>query len=241
MKLSEKKYIKAALKSAYEAPGPSRKQEFLRGIRVSRVSNISFMLSQVSYIRKLVWVLSVVIIAFLIFLSKYASVDVLWPVTACMPFVAMIAVCENTRSNTYRMAELEMAARFSLKSIVFARMSIIGMLHLILLCILALFTGKNAATSFFQTGVYLLVPYLMTTVISLHAARKLRSNEVNYVCMGIATIVSVLDAAVQGTFPLVTSKEYFVYWALLLAVLVVFTIIEYSKNIFRLEEALWSL
>ncbi len=242
MKLSDKKYIKAALKEAYKAPEPAKKNEFLRDIRPSAASNTRFMLSQqILYIRKFVWILSAVLIGALIWLSKYVRVEVMWFITACMPFVAMIAVTENMRSNAYKMAELEMAARFSLKSVVFARMTIIGIFHMLLLLALVFFTGRNTELSFIRAGVYLLVPYLMTTVVSMQVARKLRGNEVNYVCMGIATIVAAVDALMQGMVPFAVTNECFVYWVLVLAVLIVCTIIEYSKNIFRMEEALWSL
>jgi len=241
MKHSDRKYIKSAFKEIYAAPEPLRKSEFLRGIKPSGISNTQFIMSQILYIRKFVWILSVVLIGMLTWLSGYVSVEILWPVTASMPFVAMIAVSENMRSNTYKMTELEMASRFSLKSIIFARMTAIGIFHMILLLILAFFTGANAELDFFKVGVYLLVPYLMTAVISMHVSRKLRGNEVNYVCMGIATIVAAVDAVLQGMVPYITDGKCFKYWIMVLVVLTVCTVMEYRKNIFRMEEALWSL
>jgi len=242
VRLSDKKYIKAALKEVYEAPEPENRKAFFRNVRISRAGSTRFMLSQqILYMRKFVWILSVALIGVLVWLSRYVSVEIMWPITACMPFVAMIAVTENMRSNAYKMAELEMAARFSLKTVVFARMTILGGFHLLLLLVLVFFTGRNTELSFLKAGVYLLVPYLMTTVVSMHAARRLRGNEVNYVCMGIATIVAALDAVMQGMVPFALTDECFGYWVLLLVVLIVCTVIEYCKNIFRMEEALWSL
>ena len=240
MKLSDKKNIKAALGEAFEAPAPERKREFLRSVKKPGISNASFMLSQVSYIRKLTWILSAAIFAVLIFMSRYVSADLLWTLTACMPFVAMIAVSENMRSNIYNMAELEMTTRFSLKSVVFARMAIIGAFHFVLLVVLMIFAGHNASVSYAQMGVYLLVPYMMTAVISLGVARRLRGAEVNYVCMGIAVMVCVLNVAVQSMLPVICGGEYFVYWVLLLVLLIAVTAVECFKNIYKMEEALWN-
>ena len=240
MKLCDKKNIKAALSEVFEAPAPERKREFLRSVRKPRISNVSFMLSQIPYIRKLTWILSVVIFAVLIFMSRYVSEDLLWALTACMPFVAMIAVSENMRSNIYNMAELEMTTRFSLKSVVFARMGIIGAVHFTLLVVLMFFAGHNASVSYAQVGVFLLVPYMMTAVISLGVARRLRGAEVNYVCMGIAVIVCVLNITVQSVVPVVCGEEYFVYWVLLLVLLVAIMAVECFKNIYKTEEALWN-
>lgn len=241
MKHSDKKYIKSALKEIYAAPEPLKKREFLRDIKPLRISNTEFIMLQILYIRKFVWIISAALIGMLAWLSGYVSVEILWPVTACMPFVAMIAVSENMRSNVYKMAELEMASRFSLKSIIFARMSAIGIFHLILLLILVVFTGINTDLNFFKVGVYLLVPYLMTTVVSMHVSRKLRGNEVNYVCMGIAIMVAAVDAVLQGMMPFITDSRCFKYWVMVLLVLIICTVVEYRKNIFRMEEALWSL
>ena len=52
--------------------------------------------------------------------------DVLWIISALIPFIAMSILTENARSGIYLMAELEMAARFSLKSVILARMEILG-------------------------------------------------------------------------------------------------------------------
>ena len=181
-----------------------------------------------------------IIASLLIFVGAGLSADLLWTLTACMPFVAMIAVSENMRSNIYNMAELEMTTRFSLKSVVFARMAIIGAFHFALLVVLMIFVGHNASVSYVQMGVFLLVPYMMTAVISLGVARRLRGAEVNYVCMGIAIMVCVLNVAVQSMLPVICGGEYFVYWVLLLVLLVAVTAVECFKNIYKMEEALWN-
>ena len=43
-----------------------------------------------------------------------------------VPFLVLISVTESTRSYRYEMEELELSSRFSLKSIVMARMVILG-------------------------------------------------------------------------------------------------------------------
>jgi len=240
MKLSDKRNIKAALNEVFEAPAPERKREFLRSVRKPGISNASFMLSQIPYIRKLTWILSAAIFAVLIFMSRYVSADFLWTLTAWMPFVAMIAISENMRSNAHNMAELEMTTRFSLKSVVFARMGIIGAFHFALLVVLMFFAGHNASVSYAQVGVFLLVPYMMTAVISLGVARRLRGAEVNYVCMGIAVMVCVLNVMVQSMVPVICGGEYFVYWVLFLVLLIAVMAVECFKNIYKMEEALWN-
>ena len=43
-----------------------------------------------------------------------------------LPFVALLAVTEGTRSAVYGMEELELATRFSLKSVLLARLCLVG-------------------------------------------------------------------------------------------------------------------
>ena len=59
--------------------------------------------------------------------------NVLWITAALLPFVALLAVTEGTRSAVYGMEELELATRFSLKSVLLARLCLVGSLHAVLL------------------------------------------------------------------------------------------------------------
>lgn len=60
------------------------------------------------------------------------------------------------------MEELELATRFSLKSVLLARLCLVGSLHAVLLLCLTLLCRGTGAASFGRTVVYLLVPYLLT-------------------------------------------------------------------------------
>ena len=79
-------------------------------------------------------------------------------------------VTEQNRFHIFLMSELEMAARFSLKSVVLARMEILGIVHLLVLLFLIPVCARLHGTSVFQTGLYLLVPYLLTADAGLWAA-----------------------------------------------------------------------
>lgn len=235
MKLSDKKKIKLALKELYAAPEQQQKKEFLSSIRLSkRISGIQVVLAQLFYIRKLVWIFSAALAGMVIWFSRFVSMETMWLVSACIPFIAMIGVSENMRSVTYGMSELEMVSRFSIKSIIFARMTAIGMFHLILLlAINAVVVRSSGELDFFMSGVYLFVPYLMTTSVSMYVTRKLRKREVNYVCMGIAIIVAAVDFVLKSMMPLIGyEKESQGCWVFLFLVLIVCTMTEYLKIFF---------
>ena len=72
------------------------------------------------------------------------------------------------------MEELELATRFSLKSVLLARLCLVGSLHAVLLLCLTLLCRGTGAASFGRTVVYLLVPYLLTAYGGLWLSRRLR-------------------------------------------------------------------
>ena len=92
----------------------------------------------------------------------------------------------------------------------------------------------------FQVGLYLLVPYLLTTCIGLLAVRKVHGKEAIYVCMGIAISVSGLNMFIRTIFPYIYTNEYNLNWLILLLIIGVSVIVELRKNIKQTEELTWS-
>ena len=73
----------------------------------------------------------------------YIGKDSVWVISSMLPLIALCAVTESARSKTYGMAELEQASRFSLKSVMLARMGIMSFLHFIIFITLIPFVGKK--------------------------------------------------------------------------------------------------
>lgn len=128
--------LKKALQDAFEAPAPKRKEAFLRSVPQPGISNLSFMISQAGYIRKRVWGISGVLFGVAYLGACVLGQDVMWVISALLPFAAVSVVSEHHRSYVFQMSELEMAARFSLKSVALARIGILGISHLLLLLFL---------------------------------------------------------------------------------------------------------
>lgn len=235
-----KQDLRRALQNAFEPPAPKRKDVFFRSISQPEISNLSFMVSQAGYIRKYVWGISAVIFGTAFAGTWILEKDVLWVISALLPFAAVSAVAENNRSNTFLMCELEMAARFSLKSVVLARMGILGLVHLLLLIFLIPVCAQYDAMSVFRTGVYLLVPYLLTTTLSLWAARRIQGMESMYVCMGTAVCVSGIHIVIRALFPVFFGENYVMIWVLVLAAVMGAAVKEWKKMIKQTEELAWN-
>lgn len=231
---------KEALKNAYKIPEPIHKTEFLRQIRRSEISTCSFMLSQVAYIQKWVIILSVLTFVASVPGGSVLKRDTIWVLSAWMPFIALSAVTQTARSEVYKMAELEMVSRFSLKSVMLARMGIIGLLHLLLLMLLLPLLCYYSAYSIWQVGVYLLVPYLLTTVLGLEAGRRVKDRDSLYVSIGVAFFVSIMNLVMKTLIPLFYQKQLFVWWVIILLFLIIKSVKEYQSMIKQTEELLWN-
>ena len=231
-----KKELKARL-AALAVPGPDleRKRAFLRALPPAPVSHLWLLAGQAGYIRPLTWAASVGVFALALGLGRMFPADAVWVASALTPFAAMTAAAETGRSARHGMEELELAARFGLRSVALARMGALGLAHLILLILLAAESGGG----FFRTGVYILTPYLVTDLLGLAAVRRLRGREGLYAAAGAAALTAGLCAGLSGARAYAPAN--FRWWLLALALAAVLTGQEYLKTIRKTEELSWSL
>ena len=233
--------LKKALQEAFEAPAPVRREAFLRTVPAAQIGHMRFMITQIGYIKKWTWAVSAV--SFVIALNVALSIgkDTLWILSAIVPFIALAFTTENAKSAAYDREELETASRFSLRSVMLARMGILGFFHMILLCLFILLCRRGSTYTFLQTGVYLTVPYLLTTTLGLTAVRRIHGRESMYVCMGIAVLVSAFHMILTGSVRLLYHEKYFSWWVMAFIALFVLMIAECHKIMNRMEEPVWNL
>ena len=80
----------------------------------------------------------------LIYVATYVMEEIyVSMIYGVVPFLVMLSVTESMRSYRYGMEELELSARFSLKSIVMARMLMLGIGNLAVLIAIAGVLGDD--------------------------------------------------------------------------------------------------
>lgn len=194
-----KQHLRQELKNVFDAPQPLHKRAFLRTLEQPKISIPAFILTQFGYIRRWVWIVSALVFVLSAAGAAGLSQDTVWVASALMPLLALTVVSESGRSQNYEMAELEMATRFSLRSVVLARLGILGMENLIVLVLLLPVETARQGGTVVQAGVYVLVPYLMTTFSGLWIVRRIHGREAVYICAGTAVCISFLTMALQGS------------------------------------------
>ena len=235
--------LKRSIQKAFAAPKPDQQEKarFLRTLPAPRISMFRFILVQASYMRKMTLVFSVLLLLPAVIGAKHISENTLWIVSAFVPILGLLAVTESTRSTTYGMSEFEMSTRFSLKSVVLARMSILGLINFAVIAILTPLCRIGNDFSLLRTGMYLMVPYLLTVNFSLWITRQVNSRETIYGCMCVAVIVSGINTGLHFVTDLIYQEIYTGWWIALSVSLFIGLAYEIHCTIKRTEEYTWNL
>lgn len=234
--MSIKKQEKEMLKQLFAAPEPKRKRAFLRSLPRQEAGIGTLLISQAAFIRKWVWAVSFLLFGSVVWLAQYTEQECIWVLSAVMPFGALLLIVEFARSAAYGMAELEMTSRFSLRTVLLARMSMLGVAQLLGLIPVAIVLGMQLLKS----GVYILVPYLLTAVLGLAAVRRLPGRENMFVCGSISVFVCALCPISRLYLPKLYGAEGFGWWMLDTVLLLAVLVKEYGKTMNHLEEFTWN-
>lgn len=226
---------KAELQQGFAPPPPTGKRAFLRQFTPSRTSLADVLFSQLGYIRAWVWVLSAAIYAAVVLLMLTDSPRLLQILSACAPLLALTMVSESSRSVRWGMAELELSTRFSLKTVVLARLIPLGCIHPLVLLALSLGFDKPFAAILYSTA-----PFLLTAFLGLSVTRRYRSREAVFACGGIAFGISLLTLFSHSFFAALYDGRHLIWWCLTVAALAVGTGKLYKTILFETEELAWN-
>lgn len=262
----KKKVLKEELQCAFAAPKPQRREAFLqllserslgteRSLETERLLKTglpSFVLSQVMYISKGIWWLSAAVFAAACLLAASPGMEgdrnqnqVIWGISALAPLLAMTVIAESGRSQSCQMAELEMATRFSLRSVVLARLGILGLENLGML-ILLVFMGRGGdgtvqGCSIVQAGLGILLPYMLTSFLGLWIVRRFRGREAVYCCFGMAACISILVFVTPGHMRYPEQERNLIWWAAATFVFGVGTVKQYVRLVGETAELVCGL
>lgn len=238
------------LSHAFAPPAPKKKEAFLKTLPVKRpaLSYIGFISVQLHYIRKRVWILSGLFIFISVFISKqpdwlYLSdaPELYSIISSLLPFLALSAIMEITRSLSYGIAELEMTCRFCFQQTVMARILLIGSGNGLAILPVLLITGRLTAAGFRQVTLYLLTPYLLTCGLCLFLLNHLHGREGLYGCGAAACGVSVLLTISGAQYKNLFGAGCIHWWLAALVFISVLIISQLYQLLNKMEERKWNL
>lgn len=233
--------LEKALKSAFNAPPPTRKTEFLMSFEYPAASRKDFFMAQLGYIRKRVWAVSFLMVAAVMVALRYQEdVNVIvWLAASFLPFFVLLGITELAKSVSYNMAELEMCCRYSLSDITLARLGIIGAVNAVTFIILTAVLSWGSGAGVFALIVQMFTPYLLTCCLSLFSLNRFRGKERLYICGVASCLVGISSVVVFNPVNMILPSGNWLFWSFWL--LLIWGITEAVKFIKKLEDYQWNL
>lgn len=207
-------------------------------------TTLRFIMSQFSYISWYVWCVSlfVLIAAIFIIVMKIEATDSITVIAAIIPFVAMAAVMESFRSKYFGMSELESVTKVSFRGIYFARMSCIGMVHIVIISCLIILIGRNSENGYLVTGAMILIPYLITSILNTKIERTQIGRKSIFACITVSVLISgsmiLLNNQMKNHRDFLSSIQPIIWYIAILA-LIAINFFEIKKTI-RQEVYAWN-
>lgn len=207
------------LKLAYEAPKPDKMEKFCGRFDAPYMSMGRFFVMQIPYIRKSSWIISTLVFACGVFVSFFMKPWAVWLLSAFAPILALTVLIENGKSNACNMEELECATRFSLKALLYARMTVMAVFHGIVMAALIPLCRVGAAAPVLTVSLYILVPYLLTVFAGAVVFRKVHVRDGMSICIGLPVLISFFIGMTGYLFKFLYYPVNVKWWGLALAVL----------------------
>lgn len=239
--------LKKELTTAFEPPKALNKEHFLQTLDYPKTSKIEFLHIQIGYIRKRVWCIFFLLLLLAIICTNIIGKDdnifnVIGMISAIVPFIALVMIIEIARSSAYSMEELEMTTRFQLSDIVLARLGILGTGTIILFLLILPIISRTIGLGIVKTGIYILVPYLLTCIISLGIVSHTKGKDSAYYCGVSSVVISVIICVFGFTkHTMMYSEKYYNIWIIIFVVSIFIVMKQVMQFIRKTEELEWNL
>lgn len=187
--------VKREIGEAFTPPKPKFRGSFLKNLSYPKLTYPEFILSQICYIRKRIWLISsfVLLIAIgIVCIIPERNMTIVWGMSAIMPFLALMTASEISRSDMFGMCEIETSCRFSLRQVVGARMMILFICNFVLIACIAVISGIFSPFSIAKSALYMVAPYITVNGISLAVFNNIKGEDGMYFSAAISLIVSLM-------------------------------------------------
>lgn len=197
--------LKKEIYKACEPPEPKNRDSFLKSLPYPKLTYPEFVLSQICYIRKRVWFISVIILLAgigTVCIIPDRSMVLMWVISALIPLLAVLTAAEISRSDIFGMSEIEAGCRFALPQVIGARMIILGICNFAVIAAAAVISGIFSPFGIVKSALYIIAPYVSVNGISLAIFRKVRGQDGVYLSAAAALAVSLAGV-------ILSEKEFF--------------------------------
>ncbi len=237
------KKIQKQLKILSEVPDEVKKQEFLTNLDYQKESKLSFIISQIQYINLSFWLCSILVFLTIIMSVIFSENDInkISNVSSLLPFLVIISTKEIHKSNSYNMSELEMSCRYNLIKITLVRIIIISVFYSIILFILLFVVKLNVEIDFVGYIVYLLLPFVTCSYITLLILNNTAHNQSINITTGFNIFIVGINLIFSNTLIVNNNQKINIILFILLGIMAMLIIKELRKFIKNMEEVVCNL
>ena len=236
------KKLKSALKQSFTPPNPTKMNDFVNSISYPKASFSEVFIAQVGFIRKRVWISFSICLIFAYFYTKQVEIptNMITGLSALLPLFSLITVTEIFKSTAFNMDEMELACKYSLSKIALMRLGILGIasFFVIILCVTL---AEKSNFGVFRNLIYLTVPYLISTNISLAIIAKIKNKETIYICGTVSGAVSVCMLIANSNYIFIYHYNFTAIWCILFLVLIGMMTMNLIRFKNSQEELQWNL
>ena len=236
--------IKRQLRELCRSPQPERKAEFFQQMkdqgllnkRPFRLSQGEFLAGQIAYIEKRIWLLSAFLLLFITWICRHSSGNYPFALT---PFLASGILAQTRRSFRWKMAEMAYAARFSLRSVMLARMFLLGAADSVGLMLVILLIRPCFSYSLTRVFLYMMVPYLTASWLGSVYERKQRTDH-GWGSVLICIMSSAAFAAAPVFFERLYEERLTAIWAAVFMLMACCLMTSIREWVYGMEEPVWN-
>ena len=227
-----------------DSPQPENKSKFFQYLKEQEmmnrrhpvISHGEFLAGQLFYIGKWIWMLAGCLLLFIVWISYRHPGNYPFALT---PLLAAGILLETRRSFRWKMAEFEHAARFSLRSVILARLFLLGTVNTTGLLIVILIVRPCFSYSLLRVFLYMMVPYLTASWLGSVYERMHRMDQ------GLgSTMICLLSSGFFAAAPVFFSQLYEERLIVVWAAVFVLTVCSLAGNLREwtrnMEEPVWN-
>ena len=232
------------IREACQSPQPENKREFFQYVnaqgkikqRLQVMGHGEFLAGQVLYIEKWIWILSGLLLLLITWICFRRPGNYPFALT---PLLTVGILLETGRSFRWKMAELEHAARFSLRSVILARMFLLGAVNTAGLLIIILVVRQFFSYSLIRVFLYMMVPYLTASWLGSVYERMHRTNR-GWGSILICLMSSAFFAAAPAFLSQLYEERLTALWAAAFILMTCGLGVNIREWVHSMEEPVWN-
>ena len=234
--------FKKDIKKVFTAPPSQRKDEFISQLHYPKSTLFEVFISQIGYIKKSYWVISILILAIMGTVIRVSTIPtgILTAFSVLTPFLTLLCSSEIHKSVSHNMAELELSCKHSFSQITLMRLTIVGTISAFTLLVIIIMS-RDIGFGLIRNGLYLTVPFLLSSYLSLWIMNHFKIRETLYICCGVTVFVSVSHFILSSTIIKYYDFSTANLWLFALILIGGLLALEILKFIKKSEELSWNL